>query len=101
MMASLADDPTWLSEVAGVPEADLGEAREHLLWRERADKLIFIRCAFVMFNVEREFYADPDRDDLNSLWWDLVERLQLVNRPPGRHEQDWVAKIHVAVAPVY
>jgi hypothetical protein len=42
-----------------------------------------------------------DRDDLNSLWWDLVERLQLVKRPAGRDEPDWAAKIHVAVAPVY
>jgi peptidyl-dipeptidase A len=40
-------------------------------------------------------------DDLNSLWWELVERLQLVQRPPGRDEPDWAAKIHVAVAPVY
>ena len=39
--------------------------------------------------------------DLNALWWDLVERLQLVERPPGRDEPDWAAKIHVAVAPVY
>jgi peptidyl-dipeptidase A len=42
---------------------------------------------------------DPDRDDLNSLWWDLVEKLQLVDRPPRRDEPDWAAKIHVA--PVY
>jgi len=28
-----------------------------------------------MFDFEREFYADPNRDDLNDLWWDLVERL--------------------------
>jgi peptidyl-dipeptidase A len=55
----------------------------------------------VMFDFEREFYADPNRDDLNDLWWDLVERLQLVNRPPERNEPDWAAKIHVAVAPVY
>ena len=25
----------------------------------------------------------------------------MVNRPPRRHEPDWAAKIHVAVAPVY
>ena len=55
----------------------------------------------MIFNFEREFYADPDRDDFNSLWWDLVERLQLVKRPSGRDEPDWAAKIHVAVAPVY
>jgi peptidyl-dipeptidase A len=87
--------------VAGVPGAELDDVREHLLWRERADRLVFTRWALVMFNFERELYADPDRDDLNSLWWDLVERLQLVNRPPGRSEPDWAAKIHVAVAPIY
>jgi peptidyl-dipeptidase A len=54
-----------------------------------------------VFHFERLLYADPDRDDLNSLWWDLVERLQLVKRPAGRVEPDWAAKIHVAVAPVY
>jgi peptidyl-dipeptidase A len=101
MMGSLVDDPTWLSAVAGVPDADLEEVRERLLWRERADKLVFIRWALVMLNFERELYADPERDDLNELWWDLVERLQLVERPPGRDEPDWAAKIHVAVAPVY
>jgi peptidyl-dipeptidase A len=101
MMGSLVDDPAWLSAVAGVPEAELDEVREHILWRERADRLVFTRWALVMFNFERELYADPDREDLNALWWDLVERLQLVNRPPGRDEPDWAAKIHVAVAPVY
>ena len=101
MMGSLADDATWLSVVAGVPKARRDDIRERLLWRERADKLVFIRWALVMFKFERELYADPERDDLNSLWWDLVERLQLVKRPPGRDEPDWAAKIHVAVAPVY
>ena len=102
MMGSLVDDPTWLSAIAGVPEVELEEVRERILWRERADRLVFTRWALVMFNFERELYANPaDRNDLNSLWWDLVERLQLVKRPPGRDKPDWAAKIHVAVAPVY
>jgi peptidyl-dipeptidase A len=101
MMGSLADDPTWLSTVAGIPEADDGEAREHLLWRERADKLVFIRWALVMYRFEKAFYENPQREDLNDLWWDLVERLQLVKRPPGRDAPDWAAKIHLAVVPVY
>jgi peptidyl-dipeptidase A len=101
MMGTLVEDPTWLSTVAGVPENELYEVREQLLWRERADELVFSRWALVMFNFEKAFYADPDRDDLNSLWWDLVEQFQLVKRPPGRDEPDWAAKIHVAVAPVY
>ncbi|MGH3144549.1 MAG: M2 family metallopeptidase, partial [Rubrobacter sp.] len=101
MMGSLANDPAWLSAVAGVPEADLSEGRDHLLRSARADRLVFTRWALVMFHFERTFYADPDRENLNEVWWDLVERLQLVTRPPGRDEPDWAAKIHVAVAPVY
>ena len=53
-----------------------------------------------MTNFERRLYADPD-DDLDTLWWDLVERYQLVHRPDGRHAPDWAAKIHLAAAPVY
>jgi peptidyl-dipeptidase A len=53
-----------------------------------------------VFHFERELYADPEREDLNALWWDLVEKIQLLNRPDGRDEPDWAAKIHVAVAPV-
>jgi peptidyl-dipeptidase A len=99
MMGSLANDPAWVSSVAKAPEAELD--RERLRERDRTDKLVFTRWALVMFHFEKAFYADPDREDLNGLWWDLVERLQLVRRPPGRDEPDWAAKIHVATAPVY
>ncbi len=101
MMGSLADDPAWLSAVAGAPETDLDEDREGLLRRARADRLVFTRWALVLYHFEKALYADPDREDPNGLWWDLVERLQMVERPPGRDEPDWAAKIHVAVAPVY
>lgn len=101
MMGSLADDPAWLTGVAGVPEDRLREHRDRIAWGARADRLAFTRWALVMFRFEQALYADPDREDLNEVWWDLVERLQLVERPPGRDEPDWAAKIHVVVAPVY
>lgn len=63
-------------------------------------QLIFARWAKVMYNFEKEFYADPDQD-LNALWWKLVERYQMVQKPAGRDEPDWAAKIHVAIYPVY
>jgi peptidyl-dipeptidase A len=44
--------------------------------------------------------ADPAQD-LNRLWWDLVQRYQMVARPLGRDEPDWAAKIHIVSAPVY
>ncbi|WP_162924798.1 M2 family metallopeptidase [Rubrobacter indicoceani] len=97
MMGSLADDPTWLTEIAGIPEGKTDGA-----WRmNRLDKLTFVRWALVMYRFEQELYRDPDRDDLNDVWWNLVEELQLVKKPEGRDEPDWAAKIHVATAPVY
>ena len=102
MMGGLADDPGWLRSVAGVPEDDLEGARERLLRSSQTDRLVFVRWALVMCRFEKALYEDPDREDLNSLWWDLVESLQMVDRPRGRElEPDWAAKIHVAVAPVY
>jgi peptidyl-dipeptidase A len=101
MMGSLSEEPGWLRKVAGVPEEELRADLDALAARRRADRLVFTRWALVMFNFERELYADPEREDLNALWWGLVERLQMVERPPGRDEPDWAAKIHVAVAPVY
>jgi peptidyl-dipeptidase A len=101
MMGSLADDPAWLSGVAEVPEEELERYGERLLWISRADRLVFVRWALVMYRFEKDLYEDPDREDLNALWWDLVESLQLVERPPGRDEPDWAAKLHVALAPIY
>jgi peptidyl-dipeptidase A len=62
--------------------------------------LTFARWVLVMTSFERSLYADPD-GDLDTLWWDLVERYQLVRRPDGRAAPDWAAKIHLAAAPVY
>jgi peptidyl-dipeptidase A len=101
MMGSLADDPGWLSGVAEVPEEELERYGERLQWISRADRLVFVRWALVMYRFEKALYEDPDREDLNALWWELVESLQLVERPPGRDEPDWAAKLHVALAPIY
>jgi peptidyl-dipeptidase A len=53
-----------------------------------------------MVRFERELYKNP-KQDLNALWWDLVERYQMVSRPTGRDEPDWASKIHVVSAPAY
>ena len=53
-----------------------------------------------MSHMERALYRDPGQD-LNSLWWDLVEQFQWIRPPDGRHAPDWASKIHFSVAPVY
>ena len=49
----------------------------------RAKLLVFSRWCQVMFRFEKALYDNPDQD-LNTLWWDLVERYQMVHRPEGR-----------------
>jgi peptidyl-dipeptidase A len=98
MMGSLAEDPVWLSIVAGVTETGLPG---NLLQLCRAERLVFVRWALVMYRFEKAFYENPDREDLNALWWDLVEEIQRVKHPTDRDEPDWAAKIHIALAPVY
>ncbi len=101
MMGALSEEPGWLRRVAGVPEDEVAAGQERLAARRRDELLVFTRWALVVFRFEKELYANPDREDLNDVWWNLVERLQHVGRPPGRDEPDWAAKIHVATAPVY
>jgi peptidyl-dipeptidase A len=66
----------------------------------QAQLLIFSRWCQVMFRFEKEMYANPEQD-LNKLWWDLVEKYQLVRRPEGRNAPDYASKIHIVSAPCY
>jgi peptidyl-dipeptidase A len=101
MMGALVDDPGWLRSVAGANRERLDRDSDKLAAHRRADRMILTRLVLVMYHFEQALYADPDSAELNSVWWDLVERLLFVDRPPGRDEPDWAAVIHVAVAPVY
>jgi peptidyl-dipeptidase A len=62
--------------------------------------LIFSRWCQVMLRFEKSMYEKPDQD-LNKLWWDLVEKYQGLKRPPGRSAPDYGSKIHICSAPVY
>lgn len=67
---------------------------------QRNQLLIFSRWCQVMLRFEKAMYENPDQD-LNKLWWDLVEKYQLIKRPEGRNAPDYATKIHVVSAPVY
>ena len=53
-----------------------------------------------MLRFEKAMYENPEQD-LNKLWWDLVEKYQLVKRPKDRNAPDYASKIHIFSAPVY
>ena len=100
LMGRLALDEEWLTNVAGVEPATVGRLAPELRDQGRLGMLIFVRWMLVMCHFERQLYLDP-KQDLNTLWWDMVEKYQLLHRPEDRDEPDWAAKIHLALHPVY
>ena len=100
LMERQAKNADWLQEMAGISEKEREAVRKEVGDDLRRQSLIFSRWAQVMMRFERGMYSNPDQD-LNKLWWDLVEEFQLVKRPEGRNEPDWAAKIHLAQYPCY
>ena len=99
MFERLADDPRWLRAMGvKVPDAEKFATASHKLVRNKL--LIFSRWCQVVFRFEMALYDNPEQD-LNRVWWDLVEKYQEVKRPEGRDQPDYASKIHIATAPVY
>jgi peptidyl-dipeptidase A len=90
----------FLTRYAGVPEEKARAMERDLKAHIRAKLLVFCRWCSVMLRFEQALYRDPEQD-LDALWWDLVERYQFLTRPEGRKAPDWAAKIHLSTAPVY
>ncbi|WP_238602742.1 M2 family metallopeptidase [Fimbriiglobus ruber] len=67
---------------------------------QRNQLLIFSRWCQVMLRFEKGMYENPDQD-LNALWWGLVEKYQGLKKPAGRNAPDYGSKIHICSAPVY
>jgi peptidyl-dipeptidase A len=87
-------------EKMGIPVADAKGFDETAAKTLRYQLLIFSRWCQVMLRFEKGMYEDPDQD-LNKLWWDLVEKYQQVRRPSGRNAPDYASKVHIVTAPVY
>ena len=100
LSGDLVNEAAWLAKYAGIDKATAQRLEAKLNEAKRASRLIFARWVFVMVHFERALYENPDRD-LDTLWWDLVERFQDVKRPDDRSAPDWAAKFHIGVAPVY
>ena len=100
LMGNFASNPYWIGEILEIPESRINRVAEDCIKSLRLETLVFSRWAQVMYRFERAMYANPDQD-LNKLWWDLVEKYQMIKRPPGRNQPDWAAKIHVALYPAY
>jgi len=96
----LSRNPAWMQQMLGLSKAQRAEIEKVSDKYAQLKQLIFARWAMVMYYFEKELYANPDQD-LTKLWWDLVEKYQMLHRPPSRANPDWAAKIHISTSPCY
>jgi peptidyl-dipeptidase A len=92
--------PDWIKKNLDLDDNEIDQIKDSIIRYSRLNDLIFSRWAQVMYRFEKSMYENPDQD-LNRLWWDLVEKYQLIKKPEGRNSPDWASKIHVVSSPVY
>jgi peptidyl-dipeptidase A len=96
----LSRNAAWMHEMLGLSDEETAQIKEVSDRYLRFQQILFVRWALVMYHFEKALYADPDQD-LNTLWWDLVEKYQLLKRPPGPADAGWASKLHFTTAPCY
>ncbi|OHB82292.1 MAG: hypothetical protein A2Z38_04835 [Planctomycetes bacterium RBG_19FT_COMBO_48_8] len=96
----LSRNSAWMQEMLDLSEKQRLEIQEVSSKYLRFQQVLFARWALVMYNFEKQLYANPDQD-LNNLWWRLVEKYQLIKRPPGAVDAGWASKLHFTSAPCY
>jgi len=100
MFGRMASNGQWLVDNAGISAEEKANIADESFKSLRLEQLTFSRWVQVVYRFEKAMYENPDQD-LNALWWDLVEKYQLLKRPEGRNKPDFASKIHIALYPAY
>ncbi len=96
----LSRNAAWMQQMLGLSESQRAKIERVSEKYLRFQQVLFARWAMVMYNFEKQLYADPDQD-LNTLWWDLIEKYQFIKRPGGPADAGWASKLHFTTAPCY
>jgi len=100
LFGGFASNVNWMKESLSLSDKEVAKIKSTVEQNAKLSKLIFARWSMVVFNFERQMYANPEQD-LNKLWWDLVEKYQFIKRPENPLGAEWATKIHIATYPVY
>jgi peptidyl-dipeptidase A len=100
MFGRMAKDPSWMCDMGIISKEEKDKISDESFKAFRLQQLVFSRWAQVMYRFEKSMYENPDQD-LNKLWWDMVEKYQLIKNPEGRNMPDYATKIHIALYPCY
>jgi peptidyl-dipeptidase A len=96
----MSRNAAWMQQMLGLTDSQRAEVEKVTFRYLQFQQILFARWAMVMYNFEKAVYADPVQD-LNTLWWDLVEKYQFVQRPEGKPDAGWASKLHFTVASCY
>ncbi|MBM3334608.1 M3 family oligoendopeptidase [Candidatus Sumerlaeota bacterium] len=96
----LSRNAFWMQEMLGLSAAQRSQIEKVSAKYLELQQLIAARWMMVMYYFEKQLYTNPDQD-LNSLWWDLVEKYQLLKRPPMPPDAGWASKGHFTTSPCY
>ena len=96
----LATNPAWMNYMGIITAEEAEKIGDDAFRAFRLQQLVFSRWAQVMYRFEKAMYENAEQD-LNQLWWDTVEKYQMMKKPEGRNMPDWATKIHVALYPCY
>lgn len=100
MFGGMASDPNWVKEALNLSDSEIRKIRSTVERNSRLSRIVFARWSLVMKFFEQKMYENPDQD-LNKLWWDLVERYQYIKRPDEANGGEWAAKMHISGYPAY
>jgi peptidyl-dipeptidase A len=96
----MSRNAAWMQPMLGLTDAQRTEVEKVAFEYLQFQQILFVRWAMVMYNFEKAVYANPDQN-LNTLWWDMVEKYQFVTRPAGKPDAGWASKLHFTVASCY
>lgn len=100
LFGRFAIDPEWMYGMGVIDEKEKNAIAGQAMMAQKLQMLVFSRWVQVMYRFEKSMYENPDQD-LNKLWWDMVEKYQMLKKPEGRNMPDWATKIHIALYPCY
>jgi len=100
LFGRFSTNPTWMKDMIGISDKEKKDIEEKVNKNLRLQMIVFSRWSQVMYRFEKSMYENPDQD-LNKLWWTLVEKYQLLKKPADRNNPDWASKIHIATSPCY
>lgn len=100
LFGRLAENAGYFKAMGFIDEATAKAWAPSMDDKLRTQELIFSRWCQVMLRFEKALYANPDQD-LDAVWWSLVEKYQGIAKPAGVPRGAWASKIHIASVPVY